>query len=232
MTPQAGCSCSTVIPSATASGDANAATTSLIGPTGISPASSTVVQSAVSRSRNRAGQERTAAPPRRSTRVAVRREARVLGEGRQSEHGTEPPPLTLRPDRDRDRAVSRRRTSRKARCSGERSRAGPGDRLADECVLRLVHQAGQRGAEDATRPPAGRDRPPLRPVALAADQRGQDADRPEHPGHDVADRHADLGRRAPVRVGGAGDRHQAARGLDDEVVAGPVRRRAARARSR
>ena len=42
----------------------------------------------------------------------------------------------------------------------------------------------------------------------------EDPDRPEHPGHDVADRDPDLGRLAAVGVGGAGDRHQAARRLD------------------
>ena len=58
--------------------------------------------------------------------------------------------------------------------------------------------------------------------SLAGDQRRQDAHGPEHPGHHVADRDADLGRAAAVLVRRAGDRHQAARGLDDEVVARPV----------
>ena len=54
MTPRVGCSCSTVIPKATASGEANAVTMSLMGPHGTSAASSAADQTAVPRSRKRA----------------------------------------------------------------------------------------------------------------------------------------------------------------------------------
>ena len=69
-------------------------------------------------------------------------------------------------------------------------------------------------------------------IALAPDERAEQPDGTEQPGQDVADRHADLGRAAAVDIGGAGDRHQPADGLDDEVVAGPVGRRAARSVAR
>ena len=65
----------------------------------------------------------------------------------------------------------------------------PGRGAADERVLRLVDEARQRGAEDRHVDPltAPGDRAP---VALATDERRQDPDRPEHPGHHVADGHA------------------------------------------
>ena len=69
-------------------------------------------------------------------------------------------------------------------------------------------------------------RTPAAGLALATSERAEDADRAEQPGQDVADRDPDLGRAAAVGVGGAGDRHQAADRLDDEVVAGPVGGRA------
>ena len=49
MTPQAGCVIATVIPRATASGEANASTMSRIGPAGISAASRAPSQSALER---------------------------------------------------------------------------------------------------------------------------------------------------------------------------------------
>ena len=98
----------------------------------------------------------------------------------------------------------------------------PGRDAADERVLGLVHEAGEGRSEQRNVDPltlAG-DRGPS---ALAPDQRGQDGDRPEHPAHDIADRDADLGRFATVLVRRAGDRHEPARGLDHEVIAGPFR---------
>ena len=105
--PHAGCSCSTVIPSATASGEANAATMSLIGPHGISAASRAVSQSAVGRAAKRSARigRSSARCSTRSPLVANRRSSARLG---QPERGAQPRPLALRADGDRDRAVGRR----------------------------------------------------------------------------------------------------------------------------
>ena len=67
------------------------------------------------------------------------------------------------------------------------------------------------------------------PVALPPGERRQDPDRRVEPGRDVGDRDADLRRDAAVRVGLAGDRHQAGLGLEQEVVAGAADERAGRA---
>ncbi len=56
----------------------------------------------------------------------------------------------------------------------------------------------------------------------AADQPGQHRHGAEHPGDDVADRDAHLGRPAALVVGRAGDAHESAHGLDHEVVARAV----------
>ncbi len=56
----------------------------------------------------------------------------------------------------------------------------------------------------------------------ATDHSREHADRGEHPRDHVGDRDTDLGRAASLVVGRARDRHQPARGLDHEVIAGPV----------
>ena len=63
------------------------------------------------------------------------------------------------------------------------------------------------------------------PAAVAMAERGEDADRREEAGEDVDERDADLLRLA---VGLAGDAHQPAEGLDEQVVAGQRRAGAAR----
>ena len=65
--------------------------------------------------------------------------------------------------------------------------------------------------------------------ALALDQRGLDADRREQPADEVDDRGADL-QRPPVRL--AGDAHQPAHRLQQEVVAGQPARAPRRCRTR
>ena len=239
MTPHAGCSSSTVIPRAAASGDANAATMSLIGPHGISAASSAASHSVARSARGTARRGSGAARPgarrgRRSSRSADRPPARA---GRAPT--TEPRPLPLGADRDRDRRRRRSRTSRTGRCSGARCRAGPGATPVTNAfwawLTRLARVDAEQRDVDALAARqdrvAGEVRAPA-PRVAARQQRRQDADRPEHPGHDVADRDARPWSAAAVRVGRAGDRHQPARRLDDEVVAGPVGRRARRCRSR
>ena len=63
---------------------------------------------------------------------------------------------------------------------------------------------------------------------LARLQRGQDGGAGVQPGEDVGERHAHLHRAAAVlAVGAAGDAHQPAHALDQEVVAGAVRIRPA-----
>ena len=145
-TPQAGCSCSTVIPSASASGEANAARTSLIGPHGMSAASSAASQSAVERVAKRAASNGRSVA-RRSTRspfVAKRGSPASSGS---TERRAQPRPLPLRADRDGDRAVGGRE-----RLVRHDVRVGvaepPGRNAADERVLRLVHQAGEGRAEE------------------------------------------------------------------------------------
>jgi hypothetical protein len=84
-----------------------------------------------------------------------------------------------------------------------------GLRARDERALGDVHERRERHVVE-------RD---LDSPAGALDQRGQDRGRGRVAGEHVDDGHADLRRRP---VGLAGDRHQAALGLEDEVVAGPV----------
>ena len=147
MTPQAGCSCSTVIPSATASGDANAATTSLIGPAGISAAPARRATRPSSRSANRrrpgsGAARRGARPGRRWSRSADRRPAR------EPERRAQPRPLPLRPDGDRDARRRRWRRSRTGRCSGGRCRAGPGRPPDTNAFWAWLTRTGQRRAEE------------------------------------------------------------------------------------
>ena len=200
---------------------------SLIGPHGMDAASRAASQAAAPRSRKRPARiGRSSAPPHDP--VAVRREAGIHSQLRHSEDLAEPRPLALRSDGHGDRAV--RGVERLVRDDVGMRVAEPLRRRArDEGVLRLVDQAGQRGAEqrDVDALAAARARGRLA-VPLATDEGGENADRAEHPGHDVADRHAHLGRSAAFGVRGAGDRHQATRRLDDEVVAGQGGRRTGR----
>ena len=82
-----------------------------------------------------------------------------------------------------------------------------------EGVLSLVDQAGESGLEDRYV-----DSLPVGLATLPSEQRRENRDGPEQPGHYVADRHPDLRRVAAVRVHEAGDRHQARFGLQHEVV--------------
>ncbi len=71
------------------------------------------------------------------------------------------------------------------------------------------------------------------PAAVALVQRGQDADRGIHAGHQVGHRHARLLRAAAGQVVAlAGDTHQAAHALDHEIVAGAAGIRAGLAEAR
>ena len=226
--PRPGAPCSTVIPSATASGEANAATTSLIGPHGISAASSAASQSAVERVGEARRQQRSdaarpaARPGRRWSRSADRRPAPAAPSAAHSRGHcrSEPTATAIAPS-----AVA---NVSYGTMFGWALPSRPGATPVDERVLGLVDEAGEGRAEERDVDPLAARRRSRTPVALAPDQRGQDADRPEHPGHDIADRDADLGRAAAVLVRRAGDRHEPARGLDDEVVAGPVGGRADR----
>ena len=231
ITPQAGCSSSTVIPSAAASGEAKAADDVVDRPgrdlgrvEGAQPVG-----------------RRSAGEPRGEDRaqlgsvldpVAVRREPRVRrrASGRPSAAQSRGH-WRSRPGRDRDRAVGRR--ERLVRHDVRVGVAEPARRdAADEGVLGLVDEDGEGRRRAARRRPAGRAGGRARPARSRPTSAARIADRPEHPRHDVADRDADLGRLATGGVRRAGDRHQPARRLDHEVVAGPVRGRAPSCRSR
>ena len=220
ITPQAGCSCSTVIPSATASGDAKAAATSLIGPArdlGHVQDSQPVGRRSAGEPRGQDGaQLGSSLDP-----VAVGGEPGVAREVGQTDRHAEPRPLALGPGRDRDRAVGRREGL--VRHDVRVGVAEPARRdTTDEGVLGLVDQDRQgRPQQRHVDPLAATGGRPVRP--LPPDERGQDPDRAEHPRHDVADGDPDLGRLATRGIRGAGDRHQSAGCLDHEVVAGPVR---------
>ncbi len=77
----------------------------------------------------------------------------------------------------------------------------------------LVDERGQQRREQV-------DLDPLALAALAPVlERGEDADRREQPGEDVDEGDTDL---EWLAVGFAGDAHQPAQGLDQEVVAGQL----------
>ena len=59
-------------------------------------------------------------------------------------------------------------------------------------------------------------------IPIAPAQRGQDGDGTQHPGGQVGDGDADLGRTATLGVGHAGDGHEPGDRLDDEVEAWSV----------
>ena len=214
--PQAGCSCSTVIPSATASGEANAATMSLIGPHGISAASSAVEPGRpVARSRNRAARigRSSARCSTRSPFVAKRGSSASSGSPSAAQSRghwrSEPTATAIAPS-----AVS---NVSYGTMFGWALPSRPGATPADERVLGLVDEAGQRRPEErdvdplAAARPAGPAPAPLVPARRAPPSTPT---APSIPVSDVADRDPDLGRAAAVGVGGAGDRHQPARRLD------------------
>ena len=230
IAPYAGCSCSTVMPSATASGEANAATTSLIGPHGISAASS-----AVHPVGRRAGRRRPSARIGRSADRFSTRSPLVAKRGSSARPGS-PSAAHNRGHCRSDPTATAIAPSAVSNVSygtmfgwalPSRPGALPDTNAFCAWLTRLASVAPR--IETSTRwpapapGPASRSRPTSAPSNPTA---------PEQPGQDVADRHADLGRAAAVGVGGAGDRHQPADGLDDEVVAGPVGRRAARSVAR
>ena len=134
-----------------------------------------------------------------------------------------------RPPRRSDRPPCR--TSRTGRCSGGRCRGAPEPPRSTNAfwawLTRLASVAPSSETSIRWPMPGG----VAAPARVATQQCRQHADRAEHPGHDVADGHADLGRAATLGVRRAGDRHEAADRLDHEVVAGPSGRRSVAARS-
>ena len=124
MTPQAGCSCSTVIPRAAASGDANASTMSRIGAARDLGRLERGEPGRAGRARGSARRATGRSTARCSTRSPFDGEARVRGQVRQPERLAEAPPLALGADGDRDRRRLPSRTSRTGRCSGARCRDG------------------------------------------------------------------------------------------------------------
>ena len=123
-----------------------------------------------------------------------------------------------RPRRSRRRSS---RSSRTGRCSDGRCPAGPAPRpVANAFCAWLTSTASVEAEQRHVDALAAR-----RPLGAPRQQPGQDPDRREQPGDDVADRDAHLRGMAAVRVGLAGDRHEPADRLDHEVVPGPVRRR-------
>ena len=148
--------------------------------------------------------------------VAVGRVPRVLGEPGQPDGLAQARPLPLAADGHRELAVGRAEGL-------VRHQVGVGvahpdrRRATHERVLRLVDEDGERRFEERHVDPLPADVRPRRRVA--GEQAGQDRDRAEQPGDDVADRHADLGRPSPVLVRRPRDRHQPADRLDHEVVA-------------
>ena len=89
-----------------------------------------------------------------------------------------------------------------------------GHRAGDRVAGGLVGERGRAATEQVDL-----DELPLA-GALAMAQGGEDPDRGEQAGEHVDERDADLLRLA---VGLAGDAHQAADGLDEQVVAGELR---------
>ena len=160
MTPQAGCSCSTVIPRAAASGDANASTMSWIGPLGI-------LGRLERRRATPPGRARGTAPPgsggarpdaRRDRRWSAKRgsaassgETERLAERRHWR--SEPTATAIGPS-----AVSKVSYGTMLGCALPRR---PGATAGDERVLRLVDEAGQGGPQqrDVDALAARQDRP-------------------------------------------------------------------------
>src|SRR5439155_14756188 len=106
----------------------------------------------------------------------------------------EPQPLALATHRNDDLAVGRakglvRHDVRVAVATPLRCLPGR------EGVLSLVDQAGESGLEDRYV-----DSLPVGLATLPSEQRRENRDGPEQPGHYVADRHPDLRRVAAVRV--------------------------------
>ena len=213
--PAPGAPTSTVIPRATACGDANAAVTSLIGPNGMSAASSASIHSAVVRPANR-----DARIGRRSSRWTTRSPL-VAYRGSSASPGN--PMASHRRGHCRSLPTATASSPSAVAEGLVRHQVGVGvahpdrRRAAHERVLRLVDEDGERRLEERHVDPLPADVRPRRRVA--GEQAGQDRDRAEQPGDDVADRHADLGRPSPVLVGRPRDRHQPADRLDHEVVA-------------
>ena len=140
--------------------------------------------------------------------AGVRPVALVLGQIRPLDRRAEPTVEPVVRARDRDRAVGGgeglvRHDARVGVAVAPRLLAG------DERRARDVDERRERDVVE-------RD---LDPLAATGDERGEHARRRGIAGQDVDDRDADLQRR-PVCL--AGYRHQAALGLDHEVVAGPL----------
>ena len=141
--------------------------------------------------------------------IAIGSEARVGGQVREPDGVAEARPLTLTADANGNGSVGR------GECLVRNDvrvgvAATPWRPAGHERVLGLVREDGERALEN-------RDIDPLAIGARPRDEPRKHRDGPEHPGDNVADGNADLRGHA---IGVAGDRHQAAAGLDDEVVAG------------
>ena len=207
---------------APASGEANAARMSLIGPHGMSAASSAASQSAVERVGEPRRQQRAERRRARSTRspfVAKRGSPASAGS---TERRAQPEPLPLRADGDRDRAVGGRE-----RLVRHDVRMGvaepPGRDAADERVLRLVHQAAPASIRATRGRSAGPRRRSRTRCARARPARARTATAPSIPLTTSLIATPTLVGSPPSSSDAPGDRHQPARGLDHEVVAGPIR---------
>ena len=117
--------------------------------------------------------------------------------------------------------------SRTGRGSGARCPCGPAAKPPTNafCAWLTSTASVDSSSDTSIRCP----RTSVRGSRVAREQPGQDRDRAEQPGHDVADRDAHLRRLSPVLVRRPRDRHQPADRLHDEVVAGLPRIRAVRA---
>ena len=153
--PSTGCSTSTIIPRATACGDANAAGTSLIGPHGMSAASSTAIHvgrrpAREPRTRGSGGGRRDARRGRRWSRTTRPRRGRAARSPRTG---------AATGARCRRRRRARRRPSRKVSYGMRFGCALPirtGRRAAHERVLGLVDERRRASTRGATRRSAGR----------------------------------------------------------------------------
>ena len=222
MTPQAGCSISMVIARATASGEANAARMSLIGPAGMSAASRTESHSAEVRSRNRsASVGRSSA--RRSTRSPfVAKRGSSASAGRPSATHTrghwrsEPTATAISPS-----AVSNVSYGTMLGCALPRRPGATPDTNAFWAWLTSADSV-EASSEMSMRWPVPDAGPSARSRATSD---ASTLTAPSIPVITSLIATPTFDRATTVLVRRAGDRHEAARGLDDEVVARSVRSR-------
>ena len=229
--PRSGCSTSTRIPRAAPAANSNAARTSWIGPQGSRPRRA-------ARARSRRPPLRTARPgsggarsrwATRSPLVANRGSVASPGSPIAGAEAASTAARCRPPGRSRRR---RWRTSRTGTMFGWALPRRPGCRpVANAFCAWLTSTARVDSSSDTSirwpigRPPASRLGP--RPRARAEDGRPH----AEQAGDDVADRDADLRRRAAFGIGQAGDRHQAGRRPGSRSRSRAARRRARSCRS-